>query len=449
MSDDRVSIDDARQWVMDRARKDGVDAEALIQVSRQFTTSFQQQKMDKYQFSKTQNLGLRIVSDGREGCAYTESFSVKDIEVAYNEAKENAKLFEKPYTCELIENHETKDMAGLFNADLEDISVDKKIELAKSLEAQTLSSHQQVVSAPYNAYGDFDVEISVCNTKGVNKSIRENGCYAYSYALAKEGDNSGMYSCDQISRDFNQLNTNKVGSDAGLGAVRKVNTTIPSSGIYKSALTNKAAKALLGFITGYFSAKAVDDGLSPLKAHLGKKVFSECITLIDDPFYKDGFGCQPFDSEGYPSQTTDVVRDGVLESWLFNSVYAKKMGTSNTGNASRSPSSELGISPTNLILQPGSANFEEICQRYSETMVIDAIKGFAGFNSISGDFSMEAEGYLVKNGEPQQQYANFVVSGNILSLLGQIEEVGNDLYVSSDSVLTPSLLVGDLDIAGQ
>ena len=125
------------------------------------------------------------------------------------------------------------------------------------------------------------------------------------------------------------------------------------------------------------------------------------------------------------------------------------MGLPHTASASRSPSSELGISPTNLIVQSGTQSLQDLLGAYPKVIYIDAIKGHSGFNSISGDFSMESEGFMYESGKEIEPLAQFVLSGSALNVLREVEAVGNDPRVSTSSIISPSMLIPSLTIAGK
>src|SRR5690606_14891062 len=138
------------------------------------------------------------------------------------------------------------------------------------------------------------------------------------------------------------------------------------------------------------------------------------LTLIDHPLLGYAFNSRPFDFEGTVSQPHTLIENGVLKTFLTNSYYAHKLGLENTGNAMRSPSTRLGIAASNLIVQPGQASFEELVQLHPKMIAITSLKGMAGFDSVSGQFSIEAEGNLYENGERVSALKNFVVSGNVM-----------------------------------
>lgn len=65
---------------------------------------------------------------------------------------------------------------------------------------------------------------------------------------------------------------------------------------------------------------------------MGKQVYSDLITLIDDPF-NPLLVQMPADFEGYPKQPLTIVENGIAKSLVFDSYYSAKMSKPNTGHA--------------------------------------------------------------------------------------------------------------------
>ena len=81
------------------------------------------------------------------------------------------------------------------------------------------------------------------------------------------------------------------------------------------------------------------------------------------------------------------------------------------------------------------------------------MKGFhAGANAISGDFSIESAGFLIKDGKAEEAVKQFTVAGNIYSLLENIMSLSDalefDVTLSSSRIGSPDVLVKELSIAG-
>ena len=132
-----------------------------------------------------------------------------------------------------------------------------------------------------------------------------------------------------------------------LGARKIDSTTAPV--IFES----RVATALLRPLIGAISGPAVARGVSFLKDKLGQTLFSEHVTIRDDPHRRRGLGSSPFDDEGVANAPMNLIDKGVLTTWLLNSSSGRQLNMPSTGHASRGLAEPPGVGPGNLVLQPG------------------------------------------------------------------------------------------------
>ena len=82
------------------------------------------------------------------------------------------------------------------------------------------------------------------------------------------------------------------------------------------------------------------------------------------------------------------------------------------------------------------------------------MKGFhAGANAVTGDFSIESAGFMIRDGKKAEAVKEFTVSGNFFELLKQIKAFSNEVKygIPSDFTLfgSPDALVSDMSVAGE
>ena len=109
---------------------------------------------------------------------------------------------------------------------------------------------------------------------------------------------------------------------------------------------------------------------------------------------------------------------------------------------------QMLISSTNLVMNPGDSSFEELLCEFPQVIVIDTLKSMAGYNPASGDFSIEAEGFLYEGTKLLHPLSQFTVSGNILDLFSNILKIENQSH-NYISVKAPAFLVPELSISGK
>jgi PmbA protein len=110
----------------------------------------------------------------------------------------------------------------------------------------------------------------------------------------------------------------------------------------------------------------------------------------------------------------------------------------------------VNVSPSNFFLAPGKKTLAELMADMGDGLVITEVSGLhAGANAISGDFSLIAQGYTVKNGKKDAPVEQITVAGNFYQLLKNIRAVGSDLLFPGSSIGSPSVDVGEISVAGK
>ncbi len=251
-------------------------------------------------------------------------------------------------------------------------------------------------------------------------------------------------------RSFDDIKTDEVVTEAVKKAVSRLGAKRVPTGTYAIVIDRSQFPMILQMLSGYFSAKSVHEGRSLFAGKQGQKIASGKFQLRDDPFEVTGTALRPFDDEGAPSQKTVLFENGVFKNFLTNIEYAQKMNLPHTAHARRSPASQQGISPTNLIVEKGTTPLSELLIAYDKVIYLTKFAAglHAGFKEATGDFSMPAEGFLYENGKNQGPIEQFVVSGNVLDLLRDIVDVGNQYNKPGTSMICPDVLVKPQSVAG-
>jgi PmbA protein len=442
-------MDKAVDAVLEIAQSKGYQLEVLGAEKLSTAISYQGRKLEQFQFSETRQLGVRLIDGQHEGVAYTESLDPDSLESVVSEARENARMIKREWISELHSASSLPDLKGIYNPLLEDVAVEKKLDAAAGLESAALDYDTRITNVAYARYGDTRMQSWIANTRGLRGSYRLNACYAYAHCLAKDGDAGVMAGDFELHRGFDKLDTKRIAETAARKTLERLGADRPATGKYTIVFENRVAEDLVGMIAGYFSGKSVDDKTSPLAGKLGQKIFSEQITLTDDPHFIEGQGSRPFDDEGYATQKTALIENGRVNAFLTNSVLARKLKLAHTASAARAPSTDLDVTMSNLLVKPGTHTLESLLNADSKVILITDIMGKAGFRAASGDFSLPVEGQLYENGKRVAPLKDFLISGNILQLFSAVEAVGQDVMLPTGHTVSPSLLVRGLNVAGK
>jgi PmbA protein len=160
--------------------------------------------------------------------------------------------------------------------------------------------------------------------------------------------------------------------------------------------------------------------------------------------------CARYAAEGHPSGPVTLLERGVLKSFLHNSETAAQAGTQGTGHASRSGyRSVIGVAPSNLYMPGGSGSRADLLRRLGTGLLLTDVEGaHAGADGVTGDFSLQAEGFWIAGGEVAYPLAVFTVAGNFWDLLTDVQAVAGDLTFTASAAGAPSVLIGGLSVGG-
>jgi len=158
---------------------------------------------------------------------------------------------------------------------------------------------------------------------------------------------------------------------------------------------------------------------------------------VDDGLIPAAPGTRPFDGEGVPTRRTPVIERGYLRSYLLDTYSGRKLGMRSTANAS---------GPNNFYLEPGPHSVEEILASVEKGLLVTATMG-QGFNAATGDFSRGAFGLWIEHGQVVHPVAEVTISGNLGTMLRNVEMVGNDLHLRH-SVIGPTIKIAEMTVAG-
>jgi len=441
--------------IFQRGKEIGLgDMEVYYSAGSSLSLKVFQKELDTYNLSESEGLSLRGIYNGKMGYSYTEKVDESSIGQLVKDVAENATIIDSEDEEFIFEGSKEYKKVDSFNPSLSNVSEEDKIEFVKTLEEEALKSDKRITSVEACVYGDGYGETIMSNTKGLYLWDKNNIAYTYIAVVAKEGEDIKTGMSYRTGNDFNIFNAKEIAREAVGEAISLLGAKSVKSGDYGVIIRNSAAADLLEAFTGIFSAEAVQKNLSLLKGKLNEKIASDKFTLIDDPYMDGGLASKSFDGEGVACRYKKVVDKGVLKTYFHNLKTAKKDGVETTGNASKgSYKASIGISPSNFYVEKGGRSLEDMIADMDRGIMITELQGLhSGLNSVSGDFSLAALGYLIEGGKITRPVEQITVAGNYFEMLKNIEEIGSDLKfgLPGESYIgSPSIKIKKLSIAGE
>jgi PmbA protein len=203
--------------------------------------------------------------------------------------------------------------------------------------------------------------------------------------------------------------------------------------------------SLVGHLLGAITGSAIARKTSFLLGREDELIFSEEITIRDNPHKLRGLRSKIFDGEGVATRASDLVANGRLTGWLMDSASARQLGLQPTGHASRGVGGPPGASATNVDLLPGSVSRDSLLGDIKRGLYVTELIG-QGVNPVTGDYSRGASGFIIENGEIAAPVAEITIAGNLIEMFRTL--VAADDLQQRRAVNVPTIRVEGLTVAG-
>lgn len=420
-------------------------AEIAYQKGDSFDVSVKGGEIVDYNVASTLDFTFRALVNGKMGYASTQVFDEDALDLLLESVKMNAGLIENEDERFIFEGSDHYETVDIYNPSIDGLTAAQKIEMAKELEKKAISLDPRAGQVEMANVFTMANEKRIANTRGLDVSRKGNAIGVSVAVIAQEGEKTATGGGFAIKRDPAQLDLDKLCRDAVADAVAGLSAKPVPSGEYRIVMRPDIMASMLACFSPVFSADYAQKGMSLLAGREGDVVASDQVTILDDPLMAEGLACSPFDGEGVATKTREVVSAGRLNTLLHNLKTAKKQGVETTGNASWGGA---GVTPSNFYLKPGDLTRDEVYAQAGDGLLIIEVNGLhAGANQISGDFSLGAKGYVIRDGKVAEAVNQITVAGNFFQMLKDIEAVGSDLEMMQ-SIGAPTTLIKSLKVAG-
>jgi PmbA protein len=394
-------------------------------------------------------LGVRTVSGGKAGFAWTCDLSDSGLSRVISESLSNALAGDESDADVLADAHAGRGSTGEARKYPNDFPPEPKIEGALEMEAAALRADPRVKSIEGAVYSEVTGTVCIGSTRGLLRTRRGGFSSCSLGAAAAEGPEmrSGWYySQAPLPGD---LDFRMTGREAGMRASMLLGGEPLPTKRYSVVFDQFAFAEVLGLLCEMLSAEMVVKGSTLLGGMLGEKIASEVFTLVDDPLLEGACLEFPFDDEGVPASRRELVSDGVLKGFLHSSYTARRTGAGAAGNAFRDSFKSLpSPGPSNLFVMPGPGDRDALVRSLDSGILIQDVMGIHTADPVSGDFSVGIDGFEVSAGTTGRPVCEMTISGNVLSLLGGIAAAGSGLSMIG-RVGSPPVLVEGLSVSGR
>lgn len=408
-------------------------------------------------------VGIRVVKDGRLGFAAASGIDEQRIEGVAMEALSVAKLSPlDPHFKQLPNPIKRNSHDGVIDKRILNLTWNDISNMLNSLIGAVLEYDKRIKSVEGRIWMEKRV-FAVVNSRGIADSAKSVFMGAFLECVAAEQGKEKMATDFLFSRnlmDPTRMSVKVAERATKMLQAKPLRKSLKTTTVWENISIGhhivRETGLLKLMLSTAVSARNVQSGKSPWEDKINEEVASEAITIYDDGQLPEGIATAKIDAEGVPTSTTLLIEKGVLKTFLYDSYSAFKEGKLSTGNAVRywGEAAEAFLnqpeaSTTNIVVEPGTRNLEELIEEVDEGILItDLVMGVPNSNPVTGDFScVSRNAFLIKRGEISDPLEPITVAGNFFQAIKKVREIGRDSCITPSGKI-PSIIIEDLTVSG-
>ena len=430
------------------AKEKGIaEIELSFSNSSELSFSLFHGEVDSYNSSSSSSYVIRGIYNGKLGSVVSDVYSNDLVEYFVNKIIENAKFVENEDPVFIFKGSEKYKKINTFNKELGEISADKKLALLHQLEEKIKTGDPRIVEVEQVGYEESFSTSTIINSHGLKLSQKNDYFVFWGSALAKEGEQAKSGFDLLFDNDLNKFDVDALAKRVVKKTVSQLGGEPCASANYRAVLAPEVVKDLLKAYISSAYAEDVQKKSSLFIDKLGQKVASSKVTVEDKPLAKTVFA-RYFDDEGVATYNKAIIKNGILQTYLYNLTSAAIEGVQSTGNGAGG-GSKMHTSEWYLEMKPGKKSQEELFQEVNNGVYITNVMGLhAGLNEQSGNFSLQSTGYRIENGKLGKGLDIITINGNLVELFNNIQLVGSDSKEFIGSKV-PSVVIKKLGVSGK
>ncbi len=355
--------------------------------------------IDSFDQGKKELCIIKVWINGKQGFAYSNALNKKTITQAIKIAKINKK---KEYFYGLPTKQ--KYQKPEFDKKISNLTINNLIKYSKQLIKESKSNITKLNQLKISAN---TINTQIINSNGINCKDKSTELSLSLLITARKNNKVSTY-WDSKEEKF-LFNINGLGEHTKNKAIEFLNEkqlkTKPKIIIFKP---EPLSELLMYGLISNFNGKNAEKHKSLFSDKLGKMICNKNISLFDNGILKKGISSAKTDYEGTPMKNTCLIKNGILNNFIYDHNTAIHNNTKSTGNAT-----EDSIGFTNIMLE---APYSKV----KEALIVESIIGAHTCNSLTTDFSVKMEqGYHYKNNQ-KTPVKGVMLSGKVINILNNI-----------------------------
>jgi len=413
------------------------DYEFNMSLSDGYSVTSRSSEVENIEYHQDMALNVSVYKDYQKGSASTNDLSEKSIQQAIEKAQ-NISINTQADDCQGLpdsqyttQKWEDMDIYYPKTLDIKNI-----IDLTKDCESSAFQKDKRVTNSEGSSFSFSDNTHMILNSNGAYGTFDSTDYSLSCIALAEQNKLMERDYWYSSTRDFDALeSSNHIGEKAAERVIARLGAKTIKTRVCPVLFSPEMTSSLISSFLSAINGSSIYKKSSFLIDKIDKKIFPDFVNIQEDPSLPNGSATRPYDSEGVLTQKKDIIKDGILKTYLLDTYAARKLKSKCTGN---------GVL-TNIIVSSKKPE-TDLLKNMTDGLYITDMMG-SGANSLTGDYSRGAFGYLIKNGEIQYPVTEITVASNLLQMFENIVSLGDDVD-NRNRIRTGSMLIDNITIGG-
>lgn len=452
--------------VMAELTANGADtADLYFQHQRTNVLSMEDGIVSRANSDISQGVGLRVVIGEQTGYAFTEDLTLGSMLVAARTAAAiaNGSRVVPPQA------YNPKKTGDLYTTQVSwaDVGIDRKLPLLKRVDSKARQADPSINKVSVS-WADSDDRVLIATLDGhLVMDQRPMTRLTAMVTATRDGQSQSGYSNIAAREDFSWYTRERIDAMVQEAVDRTLilfEARRPPAGEMPVILAAGASGILLHEAIGHgMEADFNRKGTSIYSDMIGKKVAEPFVTIVDQGTIPNERGALNYDDEGNECGRTVMVENGILQSYLHDTISAKQYKVAATGSGRRE-SYQFSPMPrmTCTFMDDGPHTRDEIIAAVDRGIIAETYTN--GQVQIgAGDYTFYVKnGWLVEGGKITAPIKDVNIIGNGPESLKRITMVANDAKLDTGgwtcgkngqqvpvSQGIPTVLVSNMTVGGE
>ena len=424
-----------------------LESQIVIHKSSALSIDLFRHEIESFSVNDSQSVAAAGVVNGKFGSGTTEKLDKDTFPFLVKRILLATSLNEKPEVADIFKGSERYHKKNVYSAALAAIPTEEKLALIKRLEDAVYAVDPRVEEVEVS-YSERETSDEFYNSYGLKLKQKSNYFFVSVSAVVRENGVTKNNWEGVLDTDLSIVNVEELAQKVVKGAVDKFGADSIATKKYPTVISRDVMPAFIGAFLSGAIADEVQRHSSMLEGKLNTKVASSKLTIEERPLEKNVFFSY-FDGEGVATYNKTVVKKGVLLTYFYNRETAKKDGVESTGNGTWG-GGKVGTSFSNVFVKPGKQSFDELIADIKDGVYITDVMGLGtGMNTVSGDFSCQAEGFHIVDGKIAEPLTLITLSGNLIKMFGDLKGFASDVKMSLNSISVATAFIKSMNIGGK